>query len=94
MYQKKFLILYKKKGIKKIIIIIIFYFRDEWLLQKMTTTFITLTLKKQGTCNFNHFPFLRLYNVCYKIIAKIKVQGLKPLLGKLIDPTQLTFVPN
>ena len=62
----------------------------------MITTFITPspTLKKQGTCNFNHFPFLRLYNVCYKIIAKINVQRLKPLLGKLIDPTQITFVPN
>ena len=53
-----------------------------------------LRVKKQGTRNFNHFPFLRLYNVCYKIIAKIKMQRLKPLLGKLIDPTQITFVPN
>lgn len=39
----------------------------------------------------NH-TFLSLYNLSYKIIAKILAAHLKPVLSDIISPTQLTFV--
>ena len=68
------------------------FFREGWLLRQMNHTFITLIPKKQGACNFNHFHPISLYNFYYKIISKILVLRLRPLLAKLIDPSQAAFV--
>jgi hypothetical protein len=62
-------------------------FQDEWMLQEFNRTFITLIQKKQGACNFNQFRPINLCNFCYKIISKILVSKLRPLLSKLIDTT-------
>ncbi len=70
------------------------FFREGWLLKQMNHTFITLIPKKQGACNFNHFHPISLCNFYYKIISKILVLRLRPLLAKLIDPSQAAFVPD
>lgn len=64
------------------------------MLKEFNQTFITLIPKTQGVCNFNQFHPISLCNVCYKIISKIFVNRLQPLLSKLIDPAQVAFVPN
>ncbi len=68
------------------------FFREGQLLKKLNHTYITLIPKKLGACNFNHFRPISLCNFYYKIISKIMVNRLRPLLAKLIDPTQAAFV--
>jgi hypothetical protein len=70
------------------------FFRDGWILREFNQAFITLIPKKQGACNFSQFRPISLCNFCYKIISKILVSRLRPLQEKLIDPTQVAFVPN
>ena len=57
-------------------------------------TFITLIPKKLGACNFNQFRPISLCNFYYKVIAKILVNKLRPLLSQIIDSSQSAFVPN
>ena len=70
------------------------FFRDGWLLKDMNKTFITLIPKVQGAYNFGHFRPISLSNFCYKVISRILVARLRPLLDKLIDLAQVAFVPN
>ena len=70
------------------------FFREGWLLPQVNHTFITLISKKPGACNFNQFRPISLCNFYYKVIAKILVNRLRPLLSRIIDPSQSTFVPN
>ena len=70
------------------------FFREGWLLSQMNHTFITLIPKKQGANNFNQFRPISLCNFYYKIISKILVNRLRPLLPKIIDPSQAAFVPG
>ena len=60
----------------------------------MNETFITLIPKAQGANNFGHSRPISLCNFCYKVISRILVARLQPLLDKLIDPAQTAFVPN
>ena len=70
------------------------FFREGWLLRELNHTYITLILKVQGAYNFNQFKPISLCNVCYKVILKIIVFRLRPLLNKMIDTTQVTFIPD
>ena len=70
------------------------FFRDGWLLRNVNHTYIMLIPKKQGACNFNHFRPISLCNFYYKIISKIIVNRMRPLLSKIIDPSQAAFVPD
>ena len=62
------------------------FFRNGWLLKEFNKTFISLIPKKKGVHNFNYFRPIGLCNVCYKVISKIIVNRLRPLLNKMIDP--------
>ncbi len=70
------------------------FFRFGSLLPQMNHTFITLIPKRIGACNFNQFRPINLCNFYYKIISKILVNRLRPLLPKIIEPTQTAFVPG
>ena len=70
------------------------FFRNGWLLKEFNKTVISLIPKKKGAHNFNHFRLISLCNVCYKVISKIIVNRLRPLLNKMIDLAQVAFVPN
>jgi hypothetical protein len=70
------------------------FFRDGWLLSQMNHTYITLIPKRQAASNFNQFRPISLCNFYYKIISKILVLRLRPILPKLIDPAQVAFVPD
>jgi hypothetical protein len=72
--------------------------RDFFLSGKMhkevNNSLIVLIPKIQNPTSFNHFRPISLCNVVYKIIAKILVNRLRPLLPKLISPCQSAFVPG
>ena len=70
------------------------FFGDGRLLNEFNQTFISLIPKKKGACNFNQFWPISLCNVCYKVISKIIVNRLRPVLSKMVDPAQVAFVPN
>ena len=70
------------------------FFRNGWLLKDFNKTFISLIPKKKGAHNFNHFRLIGLCNVCYKVILKIIVNRLRPLLNKMVDSIQVAFVPS
>ena len=50
--------------------------------------------KKNEACNFNQFLPISLCNVVYKVISKILVGRLGPLLDKMVDSAQVAFVPS
>ncbi|XP_065629740.1 uncharacterized protein LOC136067578 [Quercus suber] len=70
------------------------FFLKGWLLKDFNKTFISLIPKKKGAHNFNHFRLIGLCNMSYKVISKIIVNRLRPLLDKMVDPAQVAFVPN
>ena len=70
------------------------FFCNGWLLKDFNKTFISLIPKKKGAHNFNHFRPISLGNVCYKVILKIIINRLRPLLNKMVDPALVAFVPN
>ena len=78
----------------QVIIAIQSFFREGWLLKQLNHTFITLIPKRHRACNFNQFRHISLCNFYYKVISKILVNRLRPLLAKIIDPAQSAFVPN
>ena len=58
------------------------FFLNGWLLKDFNKTFISLIPKNKGAHNFNHFRPISLCNVSYKVISKIIVNRLRPLLDK------------
>ena len=60
----------------------------KWCLQ------LKVFFEKPGACNFNQFRPIGLCNVCYKVISKILVKRMRPLLNKIMGPAQVAFVPN
>ena len=78
----------------QVIVAVQIFFRDGWLLSQSNQTYITFIPKKKGACSFNHFRPISLCNFYYKIISKILVLRLRPLLAKLIEPSQAAFVPD
>ncbi len=55
-------------------------------------TLIALIPKRKGPKNLNHFRPISLCNTVYKIVTKILVLRLKPLLSSFISPLQTAFV--
>ena len=62
--------------------------------KEVNNSLIVLIPKIQNPTYFNHFHPISLCYVVYKIIAKILVNRLRPLLPKLISPCQSAFVPG
>lgn len=67
------------------------FFHSGYLLKTLNQTFITLILKKFCPDNVNHFRPISLCNVIFKVISKILVNRLKPLMDCLITPFQNAF---
>jgi hypothetical protein len=70
------------------------FFISGRLLREVNNTFLVLIPKVQNPTSVNHFRPISLCNVVYKIIAKILVSRLRPLLHKLISPCQSAFIPG
>ena len=65
------------------------------MLKEINRTFITLIAKLENPeASHHHYRPISLCNVCYKIIAKILANRVKPLLNKIISPLQGAFSPG
>ena len=62
--------------------------------EKLNRTSITLIPKIPSSTTLNNYSLISLCNTVYKIVSKILVARLRPLLGKLISPLQSTFDPE
>jgi hypothetical protein len=62
--------------------------------KEINKSLIVLILKVQNPTSFNHFRPISLCNVVYKTITKLIVSKLRPLLHKIISPTQSAFIPR
>lgn len=58
------------------------------------STFIVLIPKSDDPNFFNDFRPISLYNCIYKIISKIIVNHLKPILSEFISPEQFDFLEH
>ena len=67
------------------------FFRSGHLLSEVNNSFIVLIPKNTAPSNVNHFRPISLCNTVYKVIAKILVFKLRPLLANLISPVQSAF---
>ena len=68
--------------------------RGEELPDKLNETFLALIPKVDHPQMVTQLRPIGLCNVVYKVITKCLVNRLKTVLGKLISPTQSSFVPG
>ena len=68
------------------------FFHSGSLLKALNKTFITLIPKMSVPEEVTQFRPINLCNVTYKIIMKIMVNRLKPLMNSLISPFQNAFI--
>ena len=70
------------------------FFTSGRLLKEVNNSFIVLIPKVKNPSSVNHFRPISLCNTIYKTISKLLVSRLRPLLDKLISPSQSTFIPS
>jgi hypothetical protein len=70
------------------------FFRGGYMLKEFNHTNISLIPKMDNPSHINHFRPISLTNFNYKIISKILSNHLKPLLHKIISPTQSAFLKD
>ena len=64
------------------------------MLEYLNRTIVTLILKCGNPESFNHYRPISLCNIVYKIVSKIIVARIRPLLPNLVSPLQTAFVPG
>ena len=64
------------------------------ILKSSNHTFITLIPKVQNLVRVSNFRPISLSNVIYKIVSKVIVNRLKPLLDSIISETQSAFIAD
>ena len=69
-------------------------FRGRKILEYLNSTNIMLIPKTQGPELIGSYRLISLCNSVYKIVSKILVVRIRPLLDQLISPCQATFVPG
>ena len=70
------------------------FFRLGSMPREVNRSLIVLIPKVTNPSNVNHFRPISLCNVVYKVISKILIAKLRPLLDKIISPSQSTFIPD
>ena len=62
--------------------------------REVNASLIVLIPKISNPTSVNHFKSISLCNVVYKIISKLLVEKIRPLLDKMISLIQSAFIPN
>lgn len=62
--------------------------------QGLNNTLITLIPKNESLQKMFHFRPISLCHTLYKVISKVNVACLRPLLPDLISPNETSFVPG
>ncbi len=70
------------------------FFISGTMLKELNSTLIVLIPKISNPTSTNHFRPISLCNVVYKTISKILVGRLRPILDRLVFPSQSAFVPG
>lgn len=70
------------------------FFESKHLLKEMNHTFISLISKTDNSSSPSEFIPVSLCNSNYKVISKIIVNRMKPLLSKMTSPLQDAYVSN
>ncbi|XP_026417371.1 uncharacterized protein LOC113312852 [Papaver somniferum] len=70
------------------------FFESKHLFKEMNHTFLSLIQKTDNPSSPSEFRPISLCNSSYKIISKIIVNRMKPLLSKMISPYQAAYVPT
>ena len=73
---------------------IISFFQLYSMPREVNKSLIVLIPKIANPTMVNHFRPISLCNVVYKIISKLLVTKLRPLLDKFISPAQSAFIPD
>lgn len=68
------------------------FFRKAKVGGGIKSTFLTLIPKEVNLGSFERYRLISLCNASYKIMAKLFANRIKPLLQKLISPTQGGFM--
>ena len=77
-----------------VIDVVISFFIIGCLPKEANCSLIVLILKTTNLTFVNNFRPISLCNVVYKIISKLPVAKLRPLLHKIISPCQSAFIPG
>ncbi|XP_061339245.1 uncharacterized protein LOC133285942 [Gastrolobium bilobum] len=70
------------------------YLREPDLIKEIDHTLLALIPKVEKPCLMKQFRPIAFCNFVYKGLNKILVNKIKPLLGSLISPNQVSFVPK
>lgn len=73
---------------------VIDFFRSGKMLQQIKATFIVLVPKSDNATTPDKFRPIALTNEIYKVIARILVFLLKPVISKVVGPMQSAFIPG
>ena len=69
-------------------------FEYEKVPEYLNETLIALIPKYQSPESLNNYRPISLCNSIYKVVSKIIVNRIRPLIGKLVAPVQTAFVPS
>ena len=70
------------------------FFTDGSMPKEVNSSLIILIQKVPNPSTFNNYRPISLCNVIYKIISKILVLRIRPILPRFISPSQLAFIPG
>lgn len=73
---------------------IIDFFKHGSMLKQLKHTFIVLDPKSEDARSPDKFRPIALTNELYKIISRILMNRLKPIMTKIVGPMQSAFVPG
>ena len=68
------------------------FFKKDTMLSEINNSLVVLIPEILNPTPVNHYRPIDLCNVIYKVISKIMVAKIRPLLDKIISPCQSTFV--
>ena len=68
------------------------FFRSSRMLNEVNNSLIVLIPKIKSPSFVNHFRPISLCNTVYKTISKLTVSRIRPILDKLVSPSQSAFI--